>query len=894
MAAAPFSRLQLAAALIEYDNDPSNPDVPLRSAHDSAIFAHLRRPAAATRRSDFTGTDTTSVMGGRQSALDRRSGSSIGALRNPFQGAETPEQHDFEEEEEEEELEVDLASWGLDAFMPKTKKGKGKVPRLPNPHPVHSIHSHQPQTNTSAIFPPRRTARSLSVGNYDHLSFQPEDVRRKSFGSPLDLSGLEPPADIPFPPRRSASQGPLDAIPFPTTSTRPSSPFLNDGSTHQRTISMASRDLLNDDPQRHARTISMGSMTSRLLVEESNPFALRPPSQASRFDPKAALHARTMSNASMGSRMLLDNDATSFMSSAALTVQDRPYSTMDLLRPKILVMPSPLQGTAPPPPPPDPKTKDGFHISTDGPPLPPGARSARRSSGFLDDNLNPISSNSFTPNPRMNLSLSQLTFRNTLLVGGQRDVAYSDIDQGIPRATEDGQQIQINLEVVEAPQEPVLTDDPNKLNRPAGKLFGRSLIDDLESRKLEMRTKQRVFTGDNRPSMMSRNTRSSTLIDPATLQNRPASQRMSSYGSNGLARRTSVNAKPLLTFDDEELPQPITPGHRLPNSHSVFGVDTLWERETAKLKQIEAQEKIEAEERARREAEEEANMSKKKKKKSKGKSAPQPLEPEPEPEAPVEVPRISNSPPVLPAFQPAVRAKPPIDEDESDSDESDVAPAPRRSIETTAWKADSSDEEGPRRTTGIGPRFPPKSKERPVLYDDSDEDVPLAATIGQALQRARSDPSKEDSDDEEKPLSVLLQKPKTSLPSMSFDKLSLRNSDDDDEPLGLRASRVAPSSQGHSFVHDEDDQPLALHPEQQRRTQYQMMAQFQQQQQQQQFMLQAQMQSNMFFNPSMMGSGFFGGPMGMQVPMQIPSPPPLHDAGKYNIVDRWRHDVAET
>ena len=52
----------------------------------------------------------------------------------------------------------------------------------------------------------------------------------------------------------------------------------------------------------------------------------------------------------------------------------------------------------------------------------------------------PIASNSFTPNPRNSLTLSQLTFRNTLLVDGQRDVAYADIDTRLKRATEDGEQ----------------------------------------------------------------------------------------------------------------------------------------------------------------------------------------------------------------------------------------------------------------------------------------------------------------------------------------------------------------------------------------------------------------------------------------------------------------------
>lgn len=69
-------------------------------------------------------------------------------------------------------------------------------------------------------------------------------------------------------------------------------------------------------------------------------------------------------------------------------------------------------------------------------------------------------------------------------------------------------------------------------------------------------------------------------------------------------------------------------------------------------------------------------------------------------------------------------------------------------------------------------------------------------------------------------------------------------------------------------------------------------------------MMQAQLHNNMFFNPSMMGSGFFSpsmaGPMMnpmnpmmmMQAPIPVPSPPPVHDTAKFGRVDKWRRDVA--
>lgn len=443
----------------------------------------------------------------------RRSRASIDALRNPFSGDNHLEEED---DDEEEELEVDLASWGLDAFVPKDakpSKARSKAATAPDAQPLSSVRTHFPKTNhTDGPVNPRKSARSLSVGNYDHLTLPEDDHnRRKSVGSPLELVGSIEPPQVPFHQRRSASYAAPDSlqgqsIPFPSRSIRSPSPPLEDDDRPLRPRSVASMDsrmLLKEDaqnPPSHARTLSnatMGSLTSRVLLADDNPFALRPPSRASRFDPKAAAHARTISNASLGSRLPIENDAASVMTGVRPSLQDRRYSTMELLRPKVLVMPSPLQPVTAPPPAPHPKVKDGFLLSTDGPPLPPGARSSRRSSGMSVLGTPPatglIASNSFTPNPRMNLTLSQLTFRNTLLVGGQRDVAFSDIDGGMQRATEDGQQVYPEPEIpIENSDEPGLPmDDFSKQHRPPGKLYGKSLIDDLENRKAQMRSKQR-------------------------------------------------------------------------------------------------------------------------------------------------------------------------------------------------------------------------------------------------------------------------------------------------------------------------------------------------------------------------------------------------------------------
>ncbi|KAI0053627.1 hypothetical protein FA95DRAFT_1552124 [Auriscalpium vulgare] len=985
---APFSRLQLAAALIEYDNDPTNPDTPFRSAHDSAIFAHLRSlpPLEPRKSADYLGVKIPTSNGsggdGRESALSHSRGrSSIDALRNPFAADNTADEDDYAEDEPQDDMEVDLASWGLDSFIPKEKGSKNSRKKekygLPNPHPNVPGNAY-------------RSARSMSMGNMDSFGAGgafldsgagPSDARRRSFGDALDINYADP---IRPPMRARAASAhalidtlpvtpPLHSVPFPSRSVRSPSPAaldedgLRPGSrAHERrysSASMGSRGLLNDveenpnpfalkppspgnasrfDPKVRARTLSMGTMGS--FGGQENQFDVRPPSQASRLDPKAARHMRTYSNASMGSRMILDNDDASFLGGGGQR-RDRPYSTMELMRPKVLVMPSPLQGATAPAPPPTSTGREGFELTTDGPPLPAGARSSRRlSSGALMGGLAPpgsavpIPSNSFTPNPRASLTLSQLTFRNSLMVGGQRDVAYTDIDSKLRRATEDGEQIINEVPEEEVPVRPVtvVVDEPDEPGRPAGKLYGRSLVDELEARKATMRGKQRVFTGDDRPSMMARNPlkRSSTLIDPADLVQRPVSIGPSN-ARPPLTRRLSSGTKPLLDFGNDGLSPSLTPpgqqrspGFSGPSTRSVFGVDTLWEREMTKLRDIEAKEE---EERHKEEAAEAARLEKKNKKKRKGKGKEKAV---PE-EVPVtNAPRASAEPPILPAIPKGItRGPPPVNDDdtESDSDSTDGgrgAPQERKSGETGAerWFAGSSDDghdNGPVRTTGVGPRYPNRTRGRSqVADDDSDEDLPLAVTVPRAIQRATqfgaSAPAESDSD-EEKPLSTLLEKTKlkSSIPSVNFDQpfnSGVReqgshgrdedeDEDEDNQPLGLRASRFVSmhSQSGHGGDHDEeDDRPLGLHPEHQRRTQYFMLQQQQQQQvaAQQQMMMQAQLQTSMMLsNASLMGSGFFGPQMAppmvmMPSPMPGSPPPGVSDTAKFGRVDRWRRDVA--
>ncbi|KAL1730723.1 hypothetical protein EV714DRAFT_272458 [Schizophyllum commune] len=997
MAPALFSRLQLAAALIEYDNDPENPDAPNRSAQESAIFAHFRRnprPQHVPRQSDYLGVALPSEAGGapardskaaelRQSIAEyRRSrGTSLDMLRNPFAQEDVPEESSMHEPEKEPEEEMDLSSWGLDALFPKDKKGKGKAKAKSDTLPVQK--SVQPLLSPQAqqVFPhadiptiPRRTERSQSAGNLDELVGATGDDRRRTIAAALDYEQIVPmrrrAVSNPLEPSTSAAgaqpssglayldEDPIEddppmRIPFPAQSERSASPMVQDRASdyfgHQRTHSAASGNLLAEAERRR-----VSSNATQALLDENNPFNIRPPTRSSRFDPKMAAHARTTSFASMGSRLPLnDADMQSVHTNARFERErSRPLSTLELLRPKVLVMPSPLQSTAMQPPPAPPITRDGFILSSDGTPLPPGARASRRASALhafgIDPSAIPVASNSFTPNPRANLTLSQLTFRNNLAVDGQRDVAYADIDASLPRATHDGEQIELEDPPVQPDvARPASVSASQLPARGPGKLFGVSLIDHLEQRKAEMRSKQRVFTGDNRPTMMARGQlqRQTTLIDPNTLNIRPQTQRMSSYQSAPDIMRRQSQGKPLVDMTAEGLTPPRALGQ--PSAvRSVFGVDTLWEREMAKVKEIEAQEAAEEEERRRKEAEEEARNPKKKKKSKKGKKEQAPGESsltvnEVSPSAssvadtsPVpDVPRVSAEPPTLPDVPKVLARGPPRpaddDDESSESDEDEEAqPAPRKSEDTGNWFAGASDDEGeagPRRTTGTGPRYPKKAASQPKpppQDDDSEEDLPLTATLNRAMARQTIAQALDDSEDEDKPLAAVINKKRTTsnagsalptfgseggLLSKEFDNLLSpkkggddEDEDEDNQPLGLRASRAIPSIAGGG--EDDDDKPLALHPDQQRKSQFIAAQQQNLAAQQMMFQQQQQMMMNpmasMYFNPSMVGSGFFAPPMGtgmmpmMPPPQAPPSPPPVPNPAKFGLVDRWRRDVA--
>jgi hypothetical protein len=321
----------------------------------------------------------------------------------------------------------------------------------------------------------------------------------------------------------------------------------------------------------------------------------------------------------------------------------------------------------------------------------------------------------------------------------------------------------------------------------------------------------------------------------------------------------------------------------IPQSRSVFGTDTLWEREMQKLREMQAEEEAE---RLRNEGQDPSKPPL-----SPSKDVPPQLSPS--------LPTHSQvgTLPVLPAVQRVtVRQAPRNDESDDEDSDDDNEPPTAPAANDAGW--DSDDEDGIRQRRAPPPA--PLAGHQVDQDEDSEEDLPLAATVGRAAQRLAST-SREDDSDEEKPLSTLLQRTQLGIPNIDFDRPKpVAEDDEDDKPLAFRAS----SFMGSTSVSQvgpvlDDDAPLGMHPDQQSRAQYQMLAAAQAQQQQmmmQAQMMQAQMHNSMYFGaPSVMGSAFLPpvmGPPMMMVPPQIPSPPPIPDPANFSRVDRWRQDVA--
>lgn len=942
-----LSRQRLAAALIEYDNDPAHPET-FRSAKDSAIFATARRlqPEPEVQYEP------------RRASYDARSTSDT---RASVMVPPTVDDH-------ESDPEVDLASWGLDSFMKPQKKSKKNDAKLAEARAAVGRAADQTHQRSLSIplpvqadsgdtsLPARPSRiRSATLNNMDSPG---HELLRNSLASPLDRVGANVNTEMQTarpvsmfaavdlndrPAARSGSPSSRDLVSFPADAhdsdspfaiplSRPTSRFDPKFTAHTRTLSSTSAQLLDnpfsvpsspgqtsvrDSRAVHARTLSSATRLSKgpYTVPEEEGYndgqvddEYHVPLTGART---GDARLRTTSIASLGSRIALDSDAAQQRSRPAMP--DRGswrYSKLDLMRPKVLVMPQPLQSGEGENE--GPVLRDGFLHSTDGPPLPPGARTNAVATRFPSSNSISASNNGLTFNPRASLTLAQLTFRNTLTFDGQRDVSYVDIDAAIPRVEDDGEQATVPI-----PEEP---DEFGQLRtdaspRQPGSLYGRSLMDDLERRKAQMKGRQRVFKGDDRPSMMQRGRVQSTLIDPTTLQ-RSASGTVLDQTQDPQRSRMGprTSSAPLLDFDRDRL------GSDVAKTKSVFGVDQLWEKELAKLQKIEeAERQAEAENERRAEA----KVTRKRRGKAKATTVVTPG-------VQTDASRAASPPPLLPNV-PATGGKPvPTTQttpSESESEEEVKLHRPRRSSVGTfqtlgakGWFASSDEEDGKVGAPSRKPRQAGQPRQSPAITrklsshhtphppDSDSDDIPLAAQLSRIARSNESD------SDEDKPLAALAEKARaaespllplpvsareTLMPESVFSAAARKpdvkhgeDDDDDDLPLGLRQSQSRPVVAND----DDDDKPLGL----KRMTQFPGMTSMPMMPAQmpvftpQQMLMQAQMQHASMYPapPSLMGSyaPFLGAPM---MPV-LPVPTPVsQDSGTFGRVDRWRRDIVD-
>jgi len=258
---------------------------------------------------------------------------------------------------------------------------------------------------------------------------------------------------------------------------------------------------------------------------------------------------------------------------------------------------------------------------------------------------------------------------------------------------------------------------------------------------------------------------------------------------------------------------------RMTKSKSVFGVDTIWEKEMAKLKIIQEQEAEAAALRAAKEALEAKAKAKKKAKKLSTQKAPWELQLDDGDMSAMEMEQAEepaykaydayvvspvNRMPILPpqlAYSPDKAIHMPVPDD-----------APRVRAETQgaidAW-SDSDDDAPKARDKTKG-----KTKAKPVVSDsDSEEDVPLSKLAKPNVHAARKMESGSESDSEE---DVPLSKFRSPSVPVSLAPLALPGENIGAGSLGLHTQGTVPSLTQGVIVHqskndeDDDDVPLML------------------------------------------------------------------------------------
>lgn len=534
MPPAAFSRVALAAALLEYDNDTHDPMAIKKSAKDSAIFAHLRKTGPITQPQNIKGYDdlpeprrrkdylrvalpagerkgpTTEPVnfGGPPPRPSRETRRSLDILRE--QGEQYFENQDGDGEGSEASDDVDLTSWGLDSLIPpksapsdkpsrrpgpaKPRPASQHLDNLPNPHSPQDedFQPHfDPSIRAASLFGDSG-AQNLTVHDAPHLAATfPLAGRRQDFTSPLDEFGQFSAA-----PPRTYSPAPIDpaSVPLPD---RESFDLDEPEPDDTFAVPLPAPDRLSRfDPkaQEQVRSQSRGSWVSHDELGQA------PPPEHETSDEEEVEREGEDQEEGPSSRPRsvapLEGDINRQSQIEPNIEEIRRSQHLKIMRPKVLVMPSPLRDRSDPAPPSKVDTTRraaGFLDSTDDRPLPVGFRTSvalPTRPGPRPLGASQSAPGIFPYNPRMSLSTSQMMFRDSLMVGGQRDSSYAaDTELGVhmKRAMVDGEKIEIE----EGIDPDRLEAEYQELYRPSGKLLGTSLMDKLEARKNEIKGKRR-------------------------------------------------------------------------------------------------------------------------------------------------------------------------------------------------------------------------------------------------------------------------------------------------------------------------------------------------------------------------------------------------------------------
>lgn len=456
------------------------------NAKESAIFAHLRRPPPPPRHVQDEDSDEDVPLQqtrARSTMISQRSGSRSRSIDNRKSMVASVVNLDEERDEDEEVL----SSWGLDGFVEKDRTSKAfksptelsaglapapdklTIPRTPSSPLDQLVH------DTSAPIPRPRNKRPVSMGDMNDIVIgeSPERSRlpptsieyRKSMNAALDFAVSSPTDDEHAEAEAEANANTVD---FPSSTSPQRTPAIEAPNPFE--VPLPNPDRLSKfDPkaQRRQSAASFGVLSEGEAGPSSRGGSVRDGDHEAMNAPRT----RVGSLGTMATQQMLDAEGSPLPSPGE--PEHKRLSRLDLLRPKVLVMPTPLQDKLPQR---KKVARDGFFQSEDGGiPLPPGSKTEAR------PGIRPLGP-STSYNPRISMSLSQLTFRQSLMVGGARDPSYADIDRGLRVAMNDGEQVE---------QEWSEEEEPDRELRPPGKLYGKSLIDDLEARKATLKGKQR-------------------------------------------------------------------------------------------------------------------------------------------------------------------------------------------------------------------------------------------------------------------------------------------------------------------------------------------------------------------------------------------------------------------